>query len=185
MGEQRERLPGQVAYPAEHLVAGPPLIRIDGRADQRQRPRTVGELEGKLGDDLAAHRVGDERRPLELERVQAAGERLRQTADAERRGWLLAAAAPGQLGDEHREPAGERLREREHVPTGDAEPVYEHDGLAFARRPRVDAQTPGHDAATGNYPTGPRPHNFFKANISDRRAPGERPRRPPPSRSGG
>ena len=70
--------------------------------------------------------------------------------------WLR--PLPGKSGTNHEEPAGERPREREHVPAGDAEPVYEHDGLALARRPGVDAQAAGHEAATGNSATAPRPH---------------------------
>jgi hypothetical protein len=82
-------------------------------------------LHGEFGDDLTPQRVGDERRPLEVERVYATGERLGETTDTERRGRLLASTVPGQLGDEHREPACERLRERKHVSTRDAEPMHE------------------------------------------------------------
>jgi hypothetical protein len=69
--EQRERLAAEIADPAEHLMANPPLVGVDSGADQCQRPYTCGKSDGELGDDLTPQRVSDERRPLELERVHA------------------------------------------------------------------------------------------------------------------
>ena len=93
----------------------PRRSRIDGRADQHHRSHPLRQTHGELGDDLAAHRVRHERWTLEPGRVQPAGERGGELGNAERRARPLATPVPRQVGCEHGEGRGERLREREHV----------------------------------------------------------------------
>ena len=140
-GDERQRLAREVAHAREQLTPRAPALRIDRRPDQHERPRSVGPPDRELRHDLAAERVRYQRRPLDPERVEAAGERVGQRRDTERRLRALAAPVARQVGNEDREPAFELPREREHVRPRDAEPVHEHDGLTRAAGRDVDTET--------------------------------------------
>jgi len=60
--EQGKRLTSRRPERAEQLMSCPASRWIDGRADEDDRPRQCGPARGKLRHNLAAHRIGDERR---------------------------------------------------------------------------------------------------------------------------
>lgn len=149
-GDQRQRLASGVAQPAQQLPAGTSLLRIDGRADQHQRPDPVRSPHRELGHHLAAERVRNERGALELESVEAGAERVSEPSDSQWDARSLAAAEAGQLGREDRETPGQGFRERKHVAAGDAEAVDQHHGLALTHEPGVDAEAADEEPTAGD-----------------------------------
>ena len=124
--DQQCRFVRRVAERAEDLVAGAAPARVDRGADEHHRADPLRSPHRQLGDDLAAHRVGDERRPLQPDRVQPAPERIGETADPERRVRRLALSVTREVGRERRAAGGEDARERKHVAARDAVSVHEH-----------------------------------------------------------
>ncbi len=67
--DQGHRLTPGLAQPGEDLPTPAAPGRVDRRAREHDRPNVLGRPHGKLRDDLAAHRVRDERGPLETDLV--------------------------------------------------------------------------------------------------------------------
>ena len=61
--EQGKRLASRGLKRAHQLTAGGAASGIDSRADQNHGTHERGPACGELGNDLAAHRIGNERRP--------------------------------------------------------------------------------------------------------------------------
>jgi hypothetical protein len=135
--DQQRRLPRRVSQRAEDLVAGAAPARVDRGADQHHGADPLRSSHRHLGDDLATHRVGDERRPLQPDHVQPVPEGVGEAGDAERTGRGLASSVAGEVGREHRAAAGEDLGERKHVLARDAVAVDEHDRRPLASGTRV------------------------------------------------
>jgi hypothetical protein len=107
--------------------------RVDGWTDEHHRADELGSLHGKLGNDLATHRVRDECGMSKPDSVDPVPKDVGQVSHA---GSLTCAAAPalaGQIRYERREAFREHSRKREHVRPGDAVSVHEHDRRAIAR----------------------------------------------------
>ena len=102
--------------------------RVDRWADQHHRADPLRSPHGQLGDDLAAHRVGNKRWPLQPDRVQPGPERIGEVTDPEWwRDRLLALSVTREVGREYRAAGGEDPRQRQHVAARDTVPVHEHD----------------------------------------------------------
>jgi len=113
---ESERLEPRIGREPEQVPDKAVRLRIDGRADQRQRADEIGPLQGEGRRDLTTHRVRHERGWLLEERTEPRaelGNRRRVGEDG-----------PEEL--PRPKLAGERLE----VPLPDAEPVYEYDHAA-------------------------------------------------------
>jgi hypothetical protein len=140
---QAHRLVRRVAHRPEDLAAGCPPPRVDRRPDEHHRVHPLGPSRRELGDDLAPHRVRDERGSLEADGVEPAAERLGVVTDDGRHGRLTAAAVARKVGHVRRALGGEDRRERQQVPPGHAVAVDEHYRRARPPSARVHADA-GH-----------------------------------------
>ena len=136
--DQRHRLARRLAQAGKDLAAPAAPCGVDGRACEHHRSHALRPPHCELGDDLAAHRVGDECRPLELERVEPGAQSVGVLGDAGRAARPPAAPVARQVRDERRKPVRELSCERDEVPPRDAVAVDEDDRVAVAAEPRVD-----------------------------------------------
>src|SRR4051812_31623620 len=146
MCQHAERLAERVTEGSEQLTGRVATRGVDRRTDQDHRPDQFRPPESKLGHDLAAHRVRDERRPHEAVRLHPASQGPRETSECRSSAQVAALPLARQVGDERRERRGERSSEWQHVSAGDPEAVNEHD-----RRPVAhDDLAPALDANLGD-----------------------------------
>jgi len=138
---QRYRLPRRLAQPGEDLTPPAPSRRVDRWSGEHHRADSVGRPHRELGDDLTAHRIGDERRPLEPELVEPGMQRIGVLADAGSVARTVAAAVAGEIRDVRRAVDGENPRQRHEVAPRDAVAVQEHDRRPVSADARVDGDT--------------------------------------------
>jgi len=140
--DQRDGLASGLAQPGEDLAPSTAARRVDGRAGEHHRADPVRRAHGELGDDLTAHRVGDERRTLEPDLVEPGKERVRVPADPEGRGRTVAPPVAGKVRDVDRTVDGQGTPQRNEVAPGDAVSVQQHDRRPVAPDARMDADAP-------------------------------------------
>jgi hypothetical protein len=140
-GDQGHWLARGLPQAGEDLTAPAAPGGVDGRPGEHHRSDALGPPDGEFGDDLAAHRVGDERRPLEPELVEPRAQRIGVLRDPGGSVRPLAAPVARQVRDEGREPVSELPCQRDEVSPRDAVAVDEDDGVAAAAVPRMDAET--------------------------------------------
>ncbi len=129
--DQRHRLAPGRPHAREDLAGAAALRRVDRRAGEHERADAIGLPHCELGDDLAAHRIGHERRPLKPDLVEPAAQRIGVLGDPVRDRRPLAAAMSRQVGNVGGEAFREHLCQGQQVPTRDAESVHQ-----YHRRPR-------------------------------------------------
>ena len=122
------RFTRSVSQSAEDLVAGRAPGRVDRRGYKHQRADPERPPHRQLGDDLAAHRVGDESRPLQPNRVQPRPERIGEAHDPELTAGPLTSTVAREVRRECRAAGRELPRERQHVAARDTVSVHEHHG---------------------------------------------------------
>jgi hypothetical protein len=162
--DQQRRLARRVSQRAEDLVAGAAPARVDRGAHQHHGADPPRSSHRQLGDDLAAHRVGDQRRPLEPGHVQPVPERVGEAPDAERGGRGVASSMAWEVGCEYRAAGGEDPGERKHVVARDSVAVDEHDrrpiasgtGVHLDASHVVPATLEGAHGSTSSYAAGAR-----------------------------
>jgi hypothetical protein len=120
------RLMRSVSQRAEDLVARGAPGRVDRWAYEHHRTDPQRSPHRQLGDDLAAHRIGNERWPLEPDLVQPGSERIGEAADPELTARLLASSVSREVRRECRAARGEHARERQHVAARDTVSVHQY-----------------------------------------------------------
>ena len=111
---------------------------VDRRADQDQRSHLRGPACCEFANNLAAHRVGDERRTTEALGLDPRAQGSSELTDAHLSAELRALPLAGQIRHERREAKrGESSSERKHVSARHAKAVYEYDRDALADHGRV------------------------------------------------
>jgi hypothetical protein len=73
------------------------LFGVNRWPHQDKATQAVWLVDGQLGGDLTSHRVCNECRPLESERVKTAAKGVREVANVEGRGRPIAATISGQI----------------------------------------------------------------------------------------
>ena len=138
---QRDRLASGLAQPCEDLAPPAAPRRVDGRPGEHHRADALRPSHGELGDDLTAHRVGNERRALEPDLVEPGEQRVGVLADPGRGGRTLAPPVAGEVRDVHRTVDGEGTAQGNEIAPGDAVSVQEYDRRPVAPDARMDADT--------------------------------------------
>jgi hypothetical protein len=137
VGQHAERLAESATESSKQLTRRVATGRVDRRPDEDHRSDQPGPPKGKLGHDLAAHRVRDERRPDEAVCLHPAPQCPREPSKRRSSAQLTAPPLARQIRDECPERRGERAGERQHVRTRDPEAVNEHDRRPLAQDDRV------------------------------------------------